>query len=393
MIMFSFYQTCEKYIEKKHGMQESALREAWGTIGSATGIVVNLLLAAIKFIVGVLSGSVAAVADAANNLSDAGGSVMSLVAVRLSGKRETANNPFGYGRMEYLGALGVGVLILMMGFELLKSGVQSILHPEAIAFSWLSLILLIVSVLGKLWLYFIYRKIALPIKNSALLAAAQDSLSDCAATLAVILSMLTARFLGWKIDGIVGVLVSVLVLKAGYDVLSETVSQLLGGKPDHELGEKIVERVMSYEYVHGVHDFVMHDYGPGRCMASIHVEVPADGNLVLMHEVIDRMEREIQDELNVPLCVHLDPVADLSPREQRTLRSISAFLELQNPPLRMHDFRVVPGENQINLIFDIVVPPGYEKEEHIMDEIRLLARSMDERYRCVIHCDKDYYHV
>jgi len=391
--MLSFYSLCENYIRKKHGADEMRTREAWGAIGSTTGIVVNAILAAVKFVVGILSGSVAAVADAANNLSDAGGSVMSLLAVRLSSRRETANNPFGYGRMEYLGALGVGILIALMGFELLGSGIESILHPQDVVFSILSLILLCVSVLGKLWLFVTYRKIGGPIKNSALLAAAQDSLSDCAATLAVILSMLAARFLGWKIDGIIGVLVSLLVLKAGYDVLSDTVTRLLGGKPDKELGEQIVARVLGYEYVQGVHDFVMHDYGPGRCMASIHVEVPADGNLVLMHEVIDRMEREIGDELHVPLCVHMDPVSDLRPEEKRVLRAISAFLELQSPPLKLHDFRVVPGQNQINLIFDIVVPPGYVKEEHIMDEICLLARSMDERYRCVIHCDKDYYHV
>jgi len=391
--MFSFYRACEKYVSQKHGAQEEKVREAWGTIGSVTGIIVNAVLAALKFTVGVWSGSVAAVADAANNLSDAGGSVVSLIAVRLSGKRETKNNPFGYGRMEYLGALGVGLLIALMGFELLQSGVQSILHPKAVAFSLLSLILLIVSVLGKLWLYATYRKIALPIKNSALLAAAQDSLSDCAATLAVILSMLVSRFLHWKIDGVVGVIVSFLVLKASYDVLSDTISQLLGGKPDQELGEKIIQRVMQYDYVQGVHDFVMHDYGPGRCMASIHVEVPADGNLVLMHEVIDRMEREIHEELHVPLCVHLDPVISLTSEEKSAEETLARFLSTQEPPLKMHDFRVVPGKKQINLIFDIVVPPGYQNEEKLLDEISALARSMDERYRCVIHCDKDYYHV
>ena len=391
--MSYFYNTCEKLIRRKHGDNEARVRAAWGTVGSVTGIVVNILLAAAKLFIGLISGSVAAVADAANNLSDAGGSVMSLLAVRLSGKRETANNPFGYGRMEYLGALGVGVLILMMGIELLKSGVQSILHPENVVFSLLSLIILIGSVLGKLWLYLTYRKIALPIKNSALLAAAQDSLSDCVATLAVILSMLASHFFGWKIDGVIGVIVSLLVLKAGYDVLSDTVTQLLGGKPDRELGDKIIERVLRYEYVQGMHDFVMHDYGPGRCMASIHVEVPADGNLVLMHEVIDRMEREIHDELHVPLCVHLDPVMTLTSEETKTKQIISSFLAVQNPPLKLHDFRVVPGNKQINLIFDIVVPPGYQHEEQLLTGICTLARSIDERYRCVVHCDKDYYHV
>lgn len=389
----SYYKLCEKHIQNKYAASEQKVRDAWGTVGSVTGIVVNFLLAAVKFIAGMLSGSVAAVADAANNLSDAGGSFISLLAVRLSARRETENNPFGFGRMEYLGTLGVGLIILFMGFELFQSGIESILHPEAVVFSVLTLIMLIVSVLGKLWLYVVYRQIALPIQNTTLMAAAKDSLSDCISTLAVILSMLCSHFFGLKIDGIVGLLVSLLVLKAGWDVLSDTVSRLLGGKPDKELGDRIIQRVLQYDYVQGVHDFVMHDYGPGRCMASIHVEVPASGDLIAMHEVIDRMERDIDEELHIPLCVHMDPVKALSKEEMAIEKAIIDYLAAYNPPLKMHDFRVVPGQKRINLIFDIVTPPGFNNEEKLMDEITDFARSMDERYACVVHCDKDYYHV
>lgn len=391
--MSYYYNLCEKHIQNKFSQNEQKTRDAWGTVGSVTGIVVNFLLAAIKFIAGILSGSVAAVADAANNLSDAGGSFISLLAVRLSARRETENNPFGFGRMEYLGTLGVGLIILFMGFELFKSGIDSILHPEAVIFSVMTLVMLIISVLGKLWLYVIYRKIALPIQNTTLLAAAKDSLSDCISTLAVILSMLCSHFFGVKIDGVVGLLVSLLVLKAGWDVLSDTVSRLLGGKPDKELGDRIIQRVMQYEYVQGVHDFVMHDYGPGRCMASIHVEVPANGDLIAMHEVIDRMERDIDEELHIPLCVHMDPVKALTEEELKIEKEIIDFLVAYNPPLKMHDFRVVPGQKRINLIFDIVTPPGFKNEEKLMDEIKAYARSIDKRYACVVHCDKDYYHV
>ena len=389
----SYYKLCEKYIQSKYAANEQKARDAWGTVGSVTGIVVNFLLAAVKFIAGILSGSVAAVADAANNLSDAGGSFISLLAVRLSARRETENNPFGFGRMEYLGTLGVGLIILFMGFELFKSGIESILHPEAVVFSVLTLIMLIVSVLGKLWLYVIYRQIALPIQNTTLLAAAKDSLSDCISTLAVILSMLCSHFFGLKIDGIVGLLVSLLVLKAGWDVLSDTISRLLGGKPDKELGDRIIQRVLQYDYVQGIHDFVMHDYGPGRCMASIHVEVPASGDLIAMHEVIDRMERDIDEELHIPLCVHMDPVKTLTEEELKIEQALIDFLAAYNPPLKMHDFRVVPGQKRINLIFDIVTPPGFNNEEKLMDEIKDFARSIDECYACVVHCDKDYYHV
>ena len=391
--MSYYYKLCEKYIAAKHPGNEQKTRDAWGTVGSVTGIVVNFLLAALKFVVGLVSGSVAAVADAANNLSDAGGSFISLLAVRLSARRETENNPFGFGRMEYLGTLGVGLLILFMGVELFKSGIESILHPEAVVFSVFTLIMLLVSLLGKLWLYVIYTKIAHPIQSSTLMAAAKDSLSDCFATGAVILSMLSGHFLNLKIDGVVGLLVSLLVLKAGWEVLSDTIMLLLGGKPDKELGDRIIERVLQYDYVQGVHDFVMHDYGPGRCMASIHVEVPANGDLIAMHEVIDRMERDIDEELHVPLCVHMDPVKELSAEESRIEQAIAQFLAAYQPPLKMHDFRIVPGQKRINLIFDIVTPPGFENEEKLLDEIRAFARSMDERYACVVHCDKDYYHV
>ena len=390
--MSYYYNLCEKHIRNKFGANEQKTRDAWGTVGSLTGIVVNFLLAAIKLVAGMLSGSVAAVADAANNLSDAGGSFISLLAVRLSSRRETKNNPFGFGRMEYLGTLGLGLLILFMGVELFKSGIAGILHPEAVVFSVFTLIMLCVSVLGKLWLYVIYRKIALPIHSSTLMAAAKDSLSDCISTLAVILSMLCSHFFGLKIDGVVGLLVSLLVLKAGWEVLSDTVMQLLGGKPDTELGDRIIERVMQYDYVQDVHDFVMHDYGPGRCMASIHVEVPATGDLIAMHEVIDRMERDIDEEMHIPLCVHMDPVTTLTEEERRTEQAISDFLAAYNPPLKMHDFRVVPGQKRINLIFDIVTPPGFSGENKLMDETRAFARSIDERYECVMHCDKDYYY-
>ncbi len=387
-----YYRILQKAIDSREYPDDSAHRSAWGTAGSVTGIAVNLLLAAVKFVVGMLTGSVAATADAVNNISDAGGSIMSLLSVRLSGRRETSKNPFGFGRMEYLGELGVGLLILLMGFELLKSGIQSILHPQEMLFSWLSLGLMGVSILAKVWLYRAYTCIGKPIHNNTLLAAARDSLNDCLATSAVIISMLISHFFQWNIDGYIGVLVSLLVLKAGFDVLSDTVTRLLGGKPDKELGDKIIACVKSYPYVSDIHDFVMHDYGPGRCMASIHVEVPADGNLVAMHEVIDQMEREVFDTLHVPLCVHMDPVAEPDEQASTVHSVLREYLSAHNPPLLMHDFRTVPGENQINLIFDVVLPPSYPNAEQLASELVAIARGLDQRYHCVIHFDKDYYY-
>ena len=386
-----YTRLCEKIVSRHGGDTEASRREAWGTVGSLTGIAANLLLSLIKFAVGLSTGSVAATADAANNLSDAGGSIMSLASVRLANRHETDSNPFGFGRMEYLGALGVGVLIVIMGIELFRSGIEGILHPEAAAFSWLSLGLMGFSILVKVWLYFVYRRIGKPIQNTALLAAAKDSLSDWIATGAVIVSMLLEKCFGWQVDGYIGLLVSLLVFYAGFEVLRDTVNRLLGGKPDHELGDRLIARVKSYPYVQGVHDFVMHDYGPGRCMASIHVEVPADGSLVAMHEVIDQMERDIYAEFHVPLCVHMDPVAEPDAHIKAAEDALRAYLAQYDPPMTLHDFRFVPGEKQTNLIFDVDAPPSFRGQAALGEQLKAQARALDARFHCIIRFDTNYY--
>ena len=386
-----YMRLCEKIVSRYGGDTEAARRETWGTVGSLTGIGANLLLSFIKFAVGLSTGSVAVTADAANNLSDAGGSIMSLASVRLANRHETDSNPFGFGRMEYLGALGVGVLIVIMGIELFRSGIEGIIHPEAAAFSWLSLGLMGFSILVKVWLFFVYRRIGKPIKNTALLAAAKDSLSDCIATAAVIISMLLSKLLGWHVDGYIGLLVSLLVFYAGFEVLRDTANRLLGGKPDHELGDRLIARVKSYPYVQGVHDFVMHDYGPGRCMASIHVEVPADGSLVAMHEVIDQMERDIYAEFHVPLCVHMDPVAEPDAYIKAAEDALRDFLAQYDPPMTLHDFRFVPGEKQTNLIFDVDAPPSFRNQNLLDTQLKAKARELDKRFNCVIRFDTNYY--
>lgn len=384
---------CQRIIDRKAGASDADRREAWGTLGSVTGIGANLLLCAVKFAVGLSSGSVAVTADAANNLSDAGGSIMSLLSVRLANRHETNKNPFGFGRMEYLGALGVGILIIIMALELFRSGIEGILQPQAVVFSWLSLGLMLFSVAVKVWLFFVYRRIGTPIQSASLLAAAKDSLSDCAATGAVIFSMLLSRFFSLHADGYIGVVVSLLVFYAGFGVLRDTVNRLLGGKPDHELGDRLIARVMSYDYVQGVHDFVMHDYGPGRCMASIHVEVPSDGSLIAMHEVIDRMERDIYEEFHVPLCVHMDPVAEPDEHVKAAEAALRAYLAAYDPPMTLHDFRTVPGDTQTNLIFDVDTPPDFRDQAQLEAQLCQQAHALDARYACVIRFDTDYYHI
>ncbi|MBQ7306341.1 MAG: cation transporter, partial [Clostridia bacterium] len=308
-----------------------------GQAGSATGIVVNALLAVMKFIIGSVTGSVAVAADAVNNLSDAGGSVVSLVTMHIAQKPVDKEHPFGHGRMEYIGALGVGALILLMGFELLKDAVNSILHPSLLAFGWVPFIILVISILMKAWLYQFYKDVGGRIDSAALLAASKDSLSDVIATSAVAVSMLVGHFLGWPVDGWMGLIVAGLIFKAGIDVCKSTIDQLLGGEPDKELGRKIYDMVLAYDNVLGVHDLMVHDYGPGRCMASLHAEVPADGNLIDLHEIIDRAEREIAEKLNIIVCIHMDPIVTGDEETDRTYARLSACLEKEG--LMLHDLR------------------------------------------------------
>lgn len=361
-----------------------------GQAGSLVGIVVNALLAAMKFLVGAMTGSVAVAADAVNNLSDAGGSVVSLVTMRMAQKPVDKEHPFGHGRMEYIGALGVGALILLMGFELFRDSINSIMNPELLDFGWVPLLIMLVSIFMKLWLYRFYRQVGTDIDSSTLLAASKDSLSDVAATSAVVISMLAGYFLHWSTDGWMGLVVALLIFKAGFDVCKDTIDQLLGGEPDKELGRKICDMVLAYDSILGVHDLMVHDYGPGRCMASLHAEVPADGSLIELHEVIDRAEQEIAEKLNIIVCIHMDPIVTGDEETDKAHEALSTFLAQEG--LMLHDLRRVPGKEQINLVFDVAIPVDYANVEGLRRRISAAAKEIDPRYACVIHFDMDFYH-
>ncbi|MGN0764066.1 MAG: cation diffusion facilitator family transporter [Aristaeellaceae bacterium] len=381
------------FIREPENTSDQRVRGQYGTLGSVVGISVNVLLSVVKFLVGTFTGSVAVTADAANNLSDAGGSIISLISIRLAQKPVDREHPFGHGRMEYLGALGVGMLILLMGVELLLSGVDSILHPVRPAFGWVPLILMIFSILMKVWLYFFYTHVGKKIDASALLAAAKDSLSDVLATSAVALSMVIGVFTAFPVDGVMGVIVAALVLKAGFDVCKDTIDSLMGGKPDKELGRKIIDMLMKYDKILGTHDLILHDYGPGRCVASVHAEVPADGNLLELHEMIDQAEREISTELNIPICIHMDPIVSGDPETDRVAAQLNDYLKGRGEGLMLHDLRRVPGAQQTNLVFDVVVPAGYKDVKALEQDICAEAKRIDPCHNCVIHFDVDYYHV
>lgn len=381
-----------KLLRKGESPADQPVRKRLGTLGSGVGVGVNALLAAGKLLIGSLTGSVAVTADAINNLSDAAGSVVSLVSMRLAQKPVDKEHPFGHGRMEYLGALAVGVMILVMGVETLLSGVRSILSPAEVAFGWVPFWLLVVSILMKGGLFLFYRAVGRLIDFPSLLAAAKDSLSDMLATSAVVVSMIVSHGFNIPIDGWMGVAVSMLVLKAGFDVVRETVDSLMGGRKNPELGREIITRMMRYEQILGTHDLLIHDYGPGRCIASIHAEVPADGNILVLHEIIDRAEHEIGEELNIPLCIHMDPIISGDETTDAVHGKLSAFLREKDGGFMLHDLRMVPGEERTNLVFDVVIPPGFAETKQLTAEICAAAKQIDPRYECVIHYDIDYYH-
>lgn len=379
-----------RWIRDSENVDDPEVRAAYGTMAAVVGMLLNLLLAGGKFVMGLLSGSLAIMADAANNLSDAASSVVTFITVRLARKPVDQDHPFGHGRMEYLGSLAVGVLIVVMGVSLLRDGVAAVLEPQAPTVSWAAAAVLGASVLAKLWLYFFYRAIGGKTHNGTLLASAKDSLGDVLSTGAVLLSLALNALLHWVLDGWMGLLVALLVLKAGVEVCRDTVDSLLGGRPDPEKIQRLRELLLAREGIHGLHDLVLHDYGPGRCFASVHAEVDAKADILAIHEMIDDAEREIGREMDMPICIHMDPIVTDDEASNEIREKIVEFLNRLDPALSIHDFRMVPGEEHTNLIFDVVVPAGYKDRETLLQALTAFVKSLDERYELVVMFDTDF---
>ena len=381
-----------KWFVKNHQDTGSQpVRAAYATLGATVGICVNVLLSLAKFMIGLFSGSVAVTADAANNLSDAGGAIVSLVSSRMAQKPGDKDHPFGHGRMEYIGALGVGVLILLMGFELLKEGISGIIAPSAPDFSPVSWIVLTGGILLKGWLYLFYSRLGKAIDSAPLKAAAKDSISDVLASGGVLLGMLIDRLSGIHLDGYMGILVALFVLKTGYQVCKGTADRLLGQRPSRELNDRLTEKLLSYEGILGVHDLVIHDYGPGRSIASVHAEVSAKADIVSIHELIDHAERDISLEMDIPLLIHMDPIVtdDQATIDIRAL--MEAFLLSVDARLKLHDFRRVQHSDRITLLFDVTVPAGWKDTAGLKEKIEAYAAELDSKHECVLRFDPDYY--
>ena len=338
-------------------------RASIGRLSGIVGVVSNLLLAVAKLLIGILSGSVAITADAMNNLSDATSSVVTFVGFKLAERPADEEHPYGHARYEYLSALVVAAIILMIGFELAKTSVQKIFHPETTVFSAALLIVLLISIAAKFWLYLFNRTLGRKVDSTALLATAEDSRNDCIATLAVLCSAIVEHLTSFSLDGYMGLAVSVFIFISGIKLMKETINPLLGQSAPAELRALIVDYVSSHAKVIGYHDLYVHDYGPGRRFASLHVEMDAREDPLLCHEIIDDMERECLNSHGVQLVIHYDPVITDDPELTRMHRMVDSILQDFDARLSTHDFRMVAGSGHTNLIFDVVLPDDLRRSE------------------------------
>ena len=377
------------FIKNHADTSDPGVRRAYGVLCGAVGIFLNVLLFAAKYLAGTLTGSIAIVADAFNNLSDAGSSIITLLGFKLGAKKPDRDHPYGHGRFECIAGLVVSFVILMMGFDLAKSSVTKIFHPEAVDFSILSICILIGSILVKLYMSLYNRAVGKRINSAAVLATATDSISDVCATTMVLAATLIARFTGVNIDGWAGAIVSLVILWAGYNAAKDTIDPLLGQAPDPEFVQRIADIVNRYPEVVGIHDLAVHDYGAGRVMISLHAEVPSSGDIMALHDVIDTIERDLQDELNCSAVIHMDPICTDDALITSTRELLKERIhEAISPDVSIHDFRMVPGPTHTNVIFDAVVPYEFpQSDEQVREEISKLVRALEGDYFAVVTID------
>ncbi len=379
----------KRFVKNSENVTDPSVRQAYGAVCGLCGIGINIILFLGKLLAGVISGSIAIIADAFNNLSDAGSSIVTLLGFRLAAQAPDKDHPYGHGRFEYISGMLVSAVITVMGLSLLKTGVEKILHPAEVNTGALVLAILTVSILFKLYMAAYNSRYGKLINSSAMKATALDSLSDCAATGAVLLSAVVGRFSSLNIDGWAGTLVAVLITFAGIKSLKETVDPLLGSAPDKDFIESVKRLVMAHPEAEGIHDLAVHDYGPGRVMVSLHVEMDGNGNIFELHEAVDEMEREITRELGCEAVIHLDPVAR-DDMQTVTMKGETARLIRENidSDISIHDFRVVPGEARSTILFDCAVPPRLSGEAKELQK-RIEALIEDTFANCTVKIRMD----
>ena len=376
---------------KPEGRDEAALRKGYGMLCGAVGIGLNILLFAGKFFAGTIAGSIAITADAFNNLSDAGSSFVTLLGFQLAGQKPDSDHPFGHGRIEYLSGLAVSMLIILMGFELAKSSLDKILHPAPVDSSWLVIAILCVSICVKLYMAFYNRSLGKKLNAPAMLATAADSLSDSVATTAVLIATLVGRFSGLMIDGWCGILVAAFILWSGFNAAKDTVNPLLGTPPTHEFVDQIKNLVMAHPAIIGIHDLIVHDYGPGRVMISLHAEVSASGNVLDLHDEIDNVESELREKLGCEAVIHMDPIVTDDGVTEETRERVAALVHCIDDEINIHDFRMVAGPSHTNVIFDAVVPYGFRlTDSEVEEKIKTAVRTLDGNYFAVVKVERSY---
>ena len=379
------------FIKDKDNIQDRNVREKYGMLSSITGVIVNILLSVFKLIIGALAGSMSIISDALNNISDAGSSIVTMIGFKMSQKKVDSDHPWGHGRMEYISAFFVDILIILVGFELLQSSVEKIINPELPNINNVTIILLVVAILVKLWLFVFYKKIAKTISSAAIKGNAYDSISDSISTLAVLVSALVARFMGVSIDGYVSLLVSVFILITGFKALKEIIDILLGMKPDPEFVKDIEKFAVKYDTIEGIHDIMVHDYGPGRKIVSFHAEVPANSDICRAHDIIDQMEQDIFEEFGCITTIHMDPIVVDNEEINKMRKETEEIVKGINEKFSIHDFRMTDGGERINLIFDLVIPTDEKVNvEETVTKIQSEIHNKNKKYYAVIKAEHSY---
>lgn len=371
--------------------KDSEVREKYGVLCGAVGIFLNVLLFIGKLVAGMVSGSISVTADAFNNLSDAGSSFVSMIGFKLSGRKPDPDHPFGHGRIEYISGLFVAVMILLMAYELLKGSVEKILHPELPEFSMMVVVILVASIGVKVYMFYYNNSIAKRIESATMAATAKDSLSDTLSTTVVLASVIVARIWSIPIDGYCGLFVGILILIAGVSAMKDTINPLLGQAPEPGFVKAVESMVRCDERILGIHDLVVHDYGPGRLMISLHAEVSYKEDILELHDLIDRIEFSLRREFNCEPVIHMDPIVDDDESIIEAKDRVAEIVRELGENVRFHDFRMVKGTTHSNLIFDVVVPYGYPMaDEEVMKRVQERVREYREDYFCIIHVEKPY---
>lgn len=376
------------FIKNYEAIEKPEVRKQYGILGGAVGIFCNLILFAAKFAAGILTGAISVTADAFNNLSDAGSSIMTLVGFQMAGKPADSDHPFGHGRSEYITGLFVSVAIILMGAELLKTSIQKIFHPETMQMSLISMLILVLSILLKFWMSHFNRTLGERIQSASMKATATDSLSDCIATGSVLIGLAISHLSGYNLDGFIGVLVACFILFAGYTAAKETISPLLGQKPDPEFVKEVSRRIMTRDEIIGFHDMVIHNYGPGKIIISVHGEVAYPMDIMKAHDAIDEVEAEIKRDLGCEISIHMDPVVVNDDETNQMRKKIKEILKSISKDLSFHDFRMTKGPLRTNLIFDVVVPYDFQMtKDELTDSINQKLQEMNPNCYAVIEID------